>query len=54
MLMERVWIKVIPNGSYIAVKLNYPVYNLEDEDIVVFSENGEYSLKIIFLEIGKI
>ena len=40
--------KVIPNGSYIAVKLNYPIYNLEDEDIVVFSENGEYSLKLFF------
>ena len=40
--------KIIPNGSYIAVKLNYPIYNLEDEDIVVFSENGEYSLKLFF------
>jgi len=38
--------KIIPNGSYIAVKMNYPIYNLEDEDIVVFSNNGEYSLKL--------
>lgn len=40
--------KLIPNGSYIAVKLNYPIYNLEDEDIVVFSNDGEYSLKLFF------
>lgn len=40
--------KIIPNGSYIAVKLNYPIYNLQDEDIVVFSSNGEYSLKLFF------
>lgn len=40
--------KIIPNGSYIAVKLNYPIYNLENEDIVVVSSNGEYSLKLFF------
>lgn len=40
--------KIIPNGSYIAVKTNYPIYNLEDEDMVVFSNNGEYSLKLFY------
>lgn len=40
--------KLIPNGSYIAVKLNYPIYNLENEDIVVFAHEGSYSLKLFF------
>ena len=36
------------NDDDILVKMNYPIYNLEDEDIVVFSNNGEYSLKLFF------
>lgn len=40
--------KIIPNGSYIAVKLNYPIYNLENEDIVVVESNGLLSLKLFF------
>lgn len=40
--------KLIPNGSYVAVKLNYPIYNLQNEDIVVFAHEGNYSLKLFF------
>lgn len=36
--------KVLPNQSLIAVKL-YEVQNLKDGDIVVFSNNHEYSVK---------
>lgn len=39
---------IIPNGSYIAVLLNYPISSLKDRDIVVFSKEFEYSVKRYF------
>lgn len=37
--------RVIPNGSLIAVKHNYPLENLKNGDIVVFNYMGDYGLK---------
>ena len=37
--------KIIPNGSYIGVLFDYPVVNLKDGDMVVFSKDYDYSLK---------
>lgn len=39
--------KVIPNGSLIAVK-PVELHELKNNDIVVFSDNGDYSIKKIF------
>ncbi len=39
---------VIPNGSNIAVYIDFPVRNLANGDIVVFEYNGEYSMKRYF------
>lgn len=37
--------KVIPSGSFIAVKTDIEVKNLKDGDLVVFGKEHEYSLK---------
>lgn len=37
--------KVIPNGSFVAVKTDVSVENLRDGDLVVFGKTHEYSLK---------
>ena len=37
--------KVIPNGSFVAVKTDVTVENLKDGDLVVFGKTHEYSLK---------
>lgn len=37
--------KVIPNGSFVAIKTDVSVENLRDGDIVVFGKTHEYSLK---------
>lgn len=37
--------KVIPNGSFVAVKTDVNVENLHDGDLVVFGKAHEYSLK---------
>ncbi len=37
--------KVIPNSSLVCMKIDYPVYKLRQGDIVVFSDNYEYSMK---------
>lgn len=39
---------VIPNGSNIAVYIDFPIHNLVNGDIVVFEYNGEYSMKRYF------
>lgn len=37
--------KVIPNGSFVAIKTDVSVENLRDGDLVVFGKTHEYSLK---------
>lgn len=37
--------KVIPNGSFVAIKTDVNVENLRDGDLVVFGKTHEYSLK---------
>lgn len=39
---------VIPNGSNVAVYIDFPLRNLTNGDIVVFEHNGEYSMKRYF------
>lgn len=37
--------KVIPNGSFVAIKTDVNVENLRDGDLVVFGKTHEYRLK---------
>lgn len=43
--------RVIPNGSFVAVKTDIKTMNLKDGDLVVFGKEHEYSLKR-FYDIG--
>lgn len=46
--------KVIPNGSIVGVYMRYPLENLRDGDIVVFSYDNEYSVKRFYQHRDKI
>lgn len=46
--------KIIPDGSYIAVKTNIEILDLANKDIVVFAYNGEYAVKQFFNIDGKL
>ncbi|MDU3323921.1 MAG: XRE family transcriptional regulator [Escherichia coli] len=46
--------KIIPDGSYIAVKTNIEILDLANKDIVVFAHNGEYAVKQFFDIDGKL